>query len=134
MKYKEVYDALQTNLDMYSTMANAASYMHKTLPFAEITGNTFALKKIEAKFKSRVEFMVDSEVFALQMNEEQKNQLKEYLSNDLAYFTDNMYLNEQVDMLFVAIAVFYQVSVDMHYKSKRSLLIFQASLNDWAVI
>lgn len=127
-EYKLTMDLLNENQAVYQTMVEAASYMQSNQQFTTIIEKTAELKKLEPKFKARVELLLSDDRFSAFIKGSQRQHLEEYLSKESAYFVHDMYINQDVDTFYIALGDFYAFNLELNFKSKQDFLIFQASL------
>lgn len=129
-----IYQASAKNIqgqkDVYTNLAEATIFMQNTTPLDEIIRNMVQVKKIEKLFKEQIKFLMEDALYEGHIDDEVLAIFEEYLSKEWKYFANNLYFNQEVNLLFSAMFNFSVVVFKLHFKLKKSLLEFQVSMLD----
>ncbi|MNL31824.1 hypothetical protein D3C87_1536340 [compost metagenome] len=130
LTYQASAKNIQVQKDVYVNLAEATVFMQNTTPFDEIIQNMVQVKKMEKPFKEQIKLLLEDSLYEGHIDDEIRVIFEEYLSKDWKYFGNDLYFNQEVDVLFSAMFNFSVVVFKLHFKLKKSLLEFQASMLD----
>lgn len=130
LTYQASAKNIQGQKDVYTNLAEATIFIQNTTPFDEIIQNMVQVKKMEKPFKEQIKFLLEDTLYEGHIDDEVRTAFEEYLSKDWKYFGNDVYFNQEVDVLFSAMFNFSVVVFKLHFKLKKSLLEFQASMLD----
>ena len=126
--YQRIAEKFKLQQIVYADLANATSFMHSTTPFNVIKKNMVVVKKEEKKFKESILSILADEDYVDGFSEGVKLRFEEYLKYDYKYFGADLYFDEELKVLFQAMADYADVITDIHFKAKKKLLEFEAQL------
>ncbi len=117
IEFDKAFDQFE---ELYNKVTAETQFIQLTTPFTEIEKNLtrFAITEFGLKSKFR-EVLVSNEYH---IKEEQILTLETYLSNDLRYFVNNVYLELNLDVLFKAINTCREIYMDNYILKKRVFL------------
>jgi Zn-dependent protease with chaperone function len=130
LSYQSSANHLQIQRDVYSNLAEATMFMQTTTPFDQIIENMIQVKKMEKPFCEQIRLLLEDPFYQEHIDAEMRTKFEEYISKDWRYYGHQVYLNEEVDILYTAMFNFTVVVFKLHFRLKRSLLEFQASMMD----
>jgi Zn-dependent protease with chaperone function len=120
--------ATDTKSNIYIQMANATSFMYDTMPFDTIHEKINALRKIEIDFKNSIQKLLADPTYHTTTTPEIIASFNTYLTENYRYFYDQSYLQNEVDSLFQVMINYNSILVNIHFREKKTLLDYQASL------
>jgi len=130
LTYQASAKNIQGQKDVYTNLVEATIFMQNTTPFDEIIQNMVQVKKMEKLFKEQIKFLMEDALYEGHIDNEILAIFEEYLSKDWKYFGNDLYFNQEVDLLFSTMFHFSVVVFKLHFKLKKSLLEFQVSMLD----
>ncbi|WP_231425991.1 M48 family metalloprotease [Pedobacter sp. Leaf250] len=128
LSYQNIAEKFKLQQIVYADLANATTFMHTTTPFNIIKNKMVVVKKEEKKFKESLVSILLDEDYENSLSDEVRLRLEEYLKYDYKYFGADLYFDEELKVLFAAMADYADVITDTHFKAKKQLLEFEADL------
>lgn len=124
----QIDSLVDESFKIYAEMVGASNFIFHTTPFETIRENLKTLKEVETRFKKEIKSILEEETFEPNLTEEIRANFNDYLSADHTYFYDQAYKSNELDVLFSAINDYHTVMLKSHFRAKKRLLDFQASL------
>lgn len=115
-------------LEAYSKVVSSASFMQETHDYDDISAYLQDLYQVEMFFKGEIRGLLESPNFSPEIDENIKQHFINYVSYDWQYFNGENYEPEAVKSLFGSINYFQAIVPRLHFKLKKEVLDFQASL------
>lgn len=113
---------------VYSEIAGASAFIFQNTPFEIINQKLVLLKALENDFKRKIRHLLDDAIFHDFIPTENKEIFDRYLAGDFAYFSENAYRSEELDVLLSAINSYQLVISKAYFGTKKQLLDYQATL------
>ncbi|RDC57386.1 hypothetical protein DU508_09515 [Pedobacter chinensis] len=126
--YKQIADKFAAQQIIYADLVNSTSFMHTTTPFEMIKKKMITVKKEEKKFKECIVSILNDKDFEEVISAEVKARFEEYLKFEYKYFGADLYFDEELKVLFTAMADFADLISETHFGAKKKLLEFEAGL------
>ena len=128
LAYQTVAIQLEVQQEAYINLATTTHFFHTTTPFEEITNSMFLVKKQEKPFKEQIKLLLENDLYKDSIDDETKLNFEEYIGNDWKYFANNRYFDQEIEILFKVMSAYYLVINKVHFKLKKALLDYMATL------
>jgi Zn-dependent protease with chaperone function len=109
-------------------MVNDSSFIFQTTPFELIKEKMKVLLETETGFKKEIKCLFHEDPFRQHITEEIKVNFEDYLAYDRTYFYDDVYKNEELNLMFTCVGNYQTVLSKTHFNVKKELLECQAKL------
>lgn len=134
-KWKEIYTSFQQVAeatmacqDAYLNLTAASEFMNVQTKFDQIREKMISFKEAEKVFKISLKFMLESPLYADEYSEEQVIKFEKFLSENLSYFENNAYIDDDLAQLSDVLLIFQTVYYNTCLKHKKQILTFQSNL------
>lgn len=114
--------------EIWMEMNAAFEFVSVQLQFYYIHQNLTAAKQSEVKFKSVIQEVLNGESYLAYITSEIRDKFNLYLSKEWEYFSDNSYIEANLEVLFHAIGSFFDLMSDASYRQRLVVLNLQAEL------
>lgn len=111
---------------LYLELNEAYSFVSVTTPFEQIKKNFRKHISLESKLKDELKIILANPLLEDDINEEARKDLQYYVDNQLVYFNNNEYFNDDLQHLFFAINS-YQYYIARNYFLLKKRLLDQMS-------
>ncbi len=107
---------------LFTELSNAFEFISVTTPFDQIKKNFRSYLPLESKLKEEIRQILLNSILEADINEEARKDLGHYLNNDLIYFSNNEYRNDNLQLLFFAINSYQYYIARNYFLLKKTLL------------
>lgn len=118
----------ESQIGAYSDMVNHFSFAYETMPFDQINAKMKTFYFTEKGFKNALENMLNDPFFADSITETIEKDCLHYLSNDFVYFSNNVYIDTEINSKNNAVGHYYYLLQHNYFLKKKQLLEFMAAL------
>jgi Zn-dependent protease with chaperone function len=115
-------------LDIIIQCGEATRFMHDSLSLGIIKERLAELKEIEQRLKKEIGRFLEADKQGNFLNDAVRKDFSTYLERDYVYFPDAAFLDDEVRILFGAMGSFQLAMPRYYLHIKKSLLVFQLSL------
>ena len=112
----------------YANLRNETQFMSETTPFDTIRQNLKKVNETEKQFKMFLGDMINNELFMEELLQETREKLNKYLTSDLKYFDIQVYIDNEIELLFMAMNEYERLLSYGYYLLKKKLLDYQVEL------
>lgn len=126
--YSKIKEDFDRRLELHNTIINDTQFLQYTTPFETIEANFENLLPLEKEFKTEIGKIMAEEQYQPSLTDEVKVSFDNYLNNNSSYFKRPDYKKEVLGILYAAVNNFYTVISTTLFNNKKSLLEYQASL------
>ncbi|MCZ4242620.1 M48 family metallopeptidase [Pedobacter punctiformis] len=127
-KYISVAETFNIQQKVHQDLLDATSFMNATTPFEIIRQKMLIVKNEEVKFKEKLSELLESADYESLITPEIKERSTAYLNVNFKYFAGTLYFDEELKVLFAAMDDFAYLITEYHFKTKKALLGFEASM------
>jgi len=124
-KYDSDYEK---KVELYNNLINSTHFISVQTPFEQIRNNFIDILKYETQLKNEVKELLSSKVLEKEITKTMSDNFKKYISEDLYYFNNDAYNNDNLQILFTTINDFYILMSRNYFLSKLDLLNYQIKL------
>ena len=124
--YDAAYDQ---KMDIYQKISDGLTFISQTTPHETITANFNRLSPLETHMKEEIKKMLDNPLYSEEINTTMKENLEKYISKSWSYFGTEIYLEENLSMLFDALNNYAYLLSRGYFITKKELLTYQANLD-----
>lgn len=117
-----------TKYEIYTKLLTDLQFVSVTTPFEDIKMNFIKIKPNELSLKSELNALISDIELQEEISAEQKEKLKQFLSEDMEYFGGVSYFDKNLDILFTAIKTYGYLLSRKYFLMKKNLLIYQEQL------
>ncbi len=135
--FEEHINHFKINLENYENMGTVfnnlvqnTSFMSQTLQFAEIMQYVRILKEVEIPFKSALNEILQNPAYGASITQEYRTIIKDYVLNDADYFSNQTYIDKEIENLMQIIHLFSVIIEDSLFKTKKAMLNYFAATLD----
>jgi Zn-dependent protease with chaperone function len=114
--------------ELYLKLINSTEFVSNVTPFEQIISNFNTLKIIELELKNEIAALLKDELLKIEITEFIKENLEKYLSENWVYFSNNEYIDYELQILFKAINNYGYLLSRKYFLIKKDLLNFQIRL------
>ena len=104
------------------------SFIVETLPIEKIVKKLEDITQVETQFKKELEIILEDKTHIYELTDEIKKSFQLYLAKPLQYFDYVNYNDKELELLFTALNNYIITLSSIHFKLKKNLLEYQASL------
>ncbi len=130
--YFHYLDQFWKDHTLYNELAVSVQFTQHTQEIKEIKKKITKVYELEATFKPRLASILSDPQVKEQLNEQMKEELDAYFSQEWTYFVDSAYNNVAIDYLFGAMQFFLDHMNQGFYDQQRTVLQGQMDLLDAA--
>jgi Zn-dependent protease with chaperone function len=98
------------------------------MPFDTARSIVANVKSKEPKIKKRLNEILEDSTFAALLNENKVTRIKEYISQDLPYFIEPMFIKSDLALFMDAMNIYLSLITERIFSHKKALLKFQLEL------
>lgn len=125
VKYEKSYEE---KFMLFTELSNAFEFISVTTPFDQIKKNFKSYLPLESKLKEEIRQILLNSILEADINEEARKDLGYYLNNELVYFSNNEYRNDNLQLLFFAINSYQYYIARNYFLLKKTLLDHMSDL------
>jgi Zn-dependent protease with chaperone function len=114
--------------ELYLKLLNATEFISSVTPFEQIKSNFNSLKKLETELKKEIAIILENELYKSELTELIKENFDKYLNENLVYFTNDEYIDYELQILFKSINDYSYLISRGYFLIKKDLLNFQTEL------
>ena len=114
--------------ELYLNLLNATEFVSNVTPIEQIKSNFNSLKKLETELKKGIKIILENELYKSELTELIKENFDKYLKENWVYFTNNKYIDYELQILFKSINDYGYLISRGYFLIKKDLLSFQAEL------
>jgi Zn-dependent protease with chaperone function len=114
--------------ELYINLLNATEFVSNVTPFEQIKSNFNNLKKLETELKKEITIILENELYKSELTELIKENFDKYLKENLVYFTNDEYIDYELQILFKSINDYSYLISRGYFLNKKDLLNFQIEL------
>ena len=118
----------EAKFEMYVNLLNETGFFSANTPFEQIKSNLKKLYKLEKEFKKEIEILLNNEICTEELTPAIKGDFEMYLKENWVYFSNDRYLDNELEILFKAINHFGHRISRVYFLAKKDLLDFQIEL------
>ena len=107
---------------MYLEVNDAYAFVSVTTPFEQIKKNFRKHIPLESKLKDELKKILTNPLLESDITEEARKDLQYYMDNQLIYFNNNQYFNDDLQHLFFAINSYQYYTARNYFLLKKRLL------------
>jgi len=123
------YDkSYEKKFKLYTELSNAFAFISITTPFDQIKKNFKNHLSLESQLKEEVKQILSNPLLETDINEQARKDLEHYLNNELIYFSNNEYRNDNLQILFFAINSYQYYIARNYFLLKKMLLDLMSQL------
>jgi len=129
--FSDFYDydkAYEEKFQIFIDINNALEFTTVTTPFEKIKKNFNNLKPKEEILKNELKEILSNDLLSEEISEQNRKDLEYYINNDLLYFNQNEYLNNNLQQLFFAVNSYHFYIGKKFFLLKKDLLSKMSSL------
>jgi Zn-dependent protease with chaperone function len=115
-------------IEVYTFLSGATSFINEETPFDEIKKNFRNIKVHEVKLKESIKALMEDKEYSAEIDEDMQRNFDLYISQSWQYFSDDRYLDNELQILFTALNNYYYLISRGYFVMKRELLKYQSSL------
>jgi len=119
--FHKTFDESQAH---YTEMVENTEFMFQNMPIADIEARISDLKRREIAFKKKLRKLLESADDGHNIDQTLILTLNKYIDHDLMYFNVNQYKEENLNILFEAIAAYKKLLDDSYFFKKKAYLDF----------
>lgn len=112
--------------ELSNKLMEAAQFISVETPFEQIEQNFKALYKLEGELKYDLRKLLHTELLEKDITPAIRENLETYLSNDLVYFRNEQYFNDNLQIFFEAHHHYTYLVPRLYFLIKQDLMKFQA--------
>ena len=114
--------------ELYLNLINATEFISNVTQIEQIKSNFINLKKLETELKEEIAIILKNELLKSEITELIKENFDKYLKENWVYFSNNKYIEEELQILFKSINDYSYLISRGYFLIKRDLLTFQSEL------
>lgn len=114
--------------ELYNNINNSTNFVSVVTPFDQIETNFSNLKTLETELKVEIKKMLNNDILQPEISKTMKDNFESYLSNELNYFSNENYDNENLKILFRALNDSKYLLSRNYFLTKKNLLNYQIQL------
>jgi Zn-dependent protease with chaperone function len=118
----------ESKFEFYNLMIKKLNFISVVTPYQQIESNFDNLIPHEKFLKTELKRLLESKILEKDITPSIKESLEKYIHHDLEYFKDEVYLDENLKLLFDGINYFQFLISREIFLSKLNLLNFQVAL------
>lgn len=123
------FDALyEEKMEVYNNISNELQFINVRTEYDTIRSNFKKIKALEFKFKKELQSIIEDERYKEEITTQIKENLDQYLAEDLQYFGKNMYFDNNLNILFTALQDYAYIIMRGYFITKKELLLYQENL------
>lgn len=126
--YYTISKGLDKKVEFFNKLVSAVNFVNHTLSYDEIKSNLRSLIIEEHELKKEVRYYLESESMKDEIQKPMREELEKYISQDWAYFDNNLYVDDTLIMLFNSIDYYNYLISREYFLSQRNLVNFQATI------
>jgi Zn-dependent protease with chaperone function len=115
-------------IEAYTELSSKLEFINYQLSVDEIQSKILLVEAAEVKFKRCLKELIEDERFQSEISSEMKKSFDSYLAEKLKYFGKQMYFEENLQILFLALNNYASLVSRGYFITKRELLNYQLSL------
>lgn len=119
VNYEKSYEE---KFKLFTELSNAFEFISVTTPFDQIKKNFRSYLPLESKLKEEIRQILSNSILEADINEQSRKDLGHYLNNELVYFSNNEYRNDNLQHLFFAINSYQYYIARNYFLLKKTLL------------
>lgn len=130
-KYRFFFDQdtyYDEKLEQNSKLANSLSFVSEVTAIEKISRNFQSIAIMEMELKKDILHLMSNPDLVKELSQLSKANFENYLSHDWVYFSDNAYLNENLQILYTAVNDFNFLLSRNYFLIKKDLLNYQIKL------
>jgi nitrate/nitrite-specific signal transduction histidine kinase len=117
---------IQEALELANTLIEKLEFVYEKTPYSTIIDNLKAIKPLEQDLKNIIKGWLEFNKEPLEIDEDYKKHLDNFISNDdLVYFEEKEYNNENLNILMTILRHFYVFCYEVRKATVEELLEFQ---------
>lgn len=113
---------------IYAEMAERTDFLTTVTPIEQIKTRLSELSETETRFKQRLGEIANNPLYSPTITSEMNNDFNKYLQNKEAYFINDSYNEDAVQLMFNALNLSRSMTYQTYFTHKKYLLDFQAEL------
>jgi len=129
--YREFFNfdqEFQSKYEAFVNLSKALEFVGHQTPFDQIRLNFTRMKTLEAKLKTGIKDLLAQTVYTTEITEDIRSNFEMYLSKDWQYFSNEHYLNHNLEILYAAMNNYAFVLSRGYFVLKKQLLDYQDEL------
>ncbi|MDN5212921.1 M48 family metalloprotease [Fulvivirgaceae bacterium BMA12] len=129
--YKQFFDfdkEFDGKYQIYTKMSNDLQFVNFTTPFDQIRANFRNLESLESELKKEIKALLADTQNKTEITKDIADNFKLYLSKPLRYFGNEIYFDENLGVLFTALANYAFLLSRAYFLRKKELLDYQEGL------
>lgn len=112
--------------ELSNKLMEAAQFISVETPHEQIEKNFKALYKLEGELKYDLRKLIRTDLLEKDITPAIREQIENYLSNDLVYFRNDQYFNDNLQIFFEALHHYNYLVPRLYFLVKQDLVKFQA--------
>lgn len=130
--YRDFFDfdmAYEDKYELYAQLSNELQFVNHNTTYELILSNFEKISALEIQLKERLAEMLQQEMYCKEMKPDMKSNIELYLSQKLSYFTEDKYIEKNLEVLFSAINNYAYLLAKGYFILKSKLLHYQEELH-----
>ncbi|WP_299111386.1 M48 family metallopeptidase [uncultured Winogradskyella sp.] len=124
----EFTDEYDEKLALINDLFNKLEFVSQTTEYKQIEVNFLECDKFEKKLKLHIDALLSNSIYEVELTEDIKSNFEKYTSTKLLYFSNEKYIDDNLQVLFKAINDYGLLLNYGYFKYKKQLLNYKESL------
>ncbi len=121
-EYNNFEGLFNDKVNLYDKCLQMLSFTGTDLEFEDIILNFKRFKPIEEQLKDELTELLSNSLLINELNADLKQKLNEFLEQELVYFRNNKYLNDNLEILYTSINSYFYLLNKKYFLLKKNLL------------
>jgi len=118
----------ESKFDLYAQLLNGLQFVSETTTYEEIIRNFEEVKPMEEKLKQEINALLSDAALSTEIKQELRTELEKYTRETWQYFDGTLYLDEGLNLLFLAVNNYSFLLARKYFLMKKALLAYQEEL------
>lgn len=118
----------ESKFDLYAQLFNRLQFVSETTTYEEITRNFEEVKPMEETLKQEINALLSDAALSTEIKQELRTELEKYTRETWQYFDGTVYLDEGLNLLFLAVNNYSFLLARKYFLMKKALLAYQEEL------
>ncbi len=123
--FDEIY---KEKSEIYTTISEGLQFINFHTDYESIRSNFKKIKALEFKLKKEINSLLENEKYREEITPQIKENFEKYIAEDLPYFGNTMYFDNNLAILFAALQDFIFILMRGYFITKKELLIYQENI------
>lgn len=120
--------AFDLKYNIYINLLNELQFVNETTPYDQIISNFERIKVTEEILKQEIIQLLSDNIFTTEITPEIRQNLEEYTTKDLAYFSGESYFDEYLNVFYAALSNYAFLLSRKYFLMKKEILFYQEEL------